>query len=392
MLEVFRNNFTKEILLPESQLSNFFSIVQPSIKNSVNIGENEYKKVEKYIPAELYAKLYLDYNDLNYVLADIRFIYGDVEINPLDSKKQVEVLSRNTIKESKLINMFVKSGFMLDQKNNRLVLANDDKIYEFLTNDMDSYMKNFEVLATDNFKAKEVRSTSAVKLGVRVENNLLDIDFSSLDFDPAELQEIMKQYKLKKRYHRLKDGSFVNLEDNDTIKFIESVTEDIDVDYSQIKNNTLQLPMYRALYLDKILEKNSFIHVTKDESYKNLVENIDVKEIEGNMEVPKNLNASLREYQKVGVQWLRMLDYYGLGGILADDMGLGKTVQLLCVICAYKDNGGKKPCLVVCPSSLCLNWQNEAEKFTIGMQSIVVHGTLEERKNQRQLEKENFNY
>ena len=192
----------------------------------------------------------------------------------------------------------------------------------------------------------------------------------------------MKQYKLKKRYHRLKDGSFVNLEDNDTIKFIESVTEDIDVDYSQIKNNTLQLPMYRALYLDKILEKNSFIHVTKDESYKNLVENIDVKEIEGNMEVPKNLNASLREYQKVGVQWLRMLDYYGLGGILADDMGLGKTVQLLCVICAYKDNGGKKPCLVVCPSSLCLNWQNEAEKFMIGMQSIVVHGTLEERKNQ----------
>ena len=140
--------------------------------------------------------------------------------------------------------------------------------------------------------------------------------------------------------------------------------------------------MYRALYLDKILEKNSFIHVTKDESYKNLVENIDVKEIEGNMEVPKNLNASLREYQKVGVQWLRMLDYYGLGGILADDMGLGKTVQLLCVICAYKYNGGKKPCLVVCPSSLCLNWQNEAEKFTIGMQSIVVHGTLEERKNQ----------
>ena len=130
------------------------------------------------------------------------------------------------------------------------------------------------------------------------------------------------------------------------------------------------------------MEKNSFIHVTKDESYKNLVENIDVKEIEGNMEVPKNLNASLREYQKVGVQWLRMLDYYGLGGILADDMGLGKTVQLLCVICAYKDNGGKKPCLVVCPSSLCLNWQNEAEKFTIGMQSIVVHGTLEERKNQ----------
>ena len=378
-LEVFRKNFTKEIILPEEQLSNFFSVIEPCIKKDLVIDEEQYKKVEKYIPAELYAKLYLDYNEQGYVLADIRFIYGDIEVNPLDNEKHDELLSRNTIKESKLLNMFVKSGFMLDQRNSRLVLANDDKIYEFLTNDINSYMKNFEVLATDNFKEKEVKSTSSINLGVRIENNLLDIDFSNLNFDPSELQQIMKQYKLKKKYHRLKDGSFINLEDNDTIKFIESITEDIDVDYNQIKDNNLKLPMYRALYLDKILEKNSFIHVTKDDEYKGLVQNIDVKEIEGNIDLPKNLNANLREYQKVGVQWLKMLDYYGLGGILADDMGLGKTVQLLCVICSYVENNGKKPSLVVCPSSLCLNWQNEAEKFTTGIKSIVIHGTLEER-------------
>ena len=378
-LEVFRKNFTKEIILPEEQLSNFFSVIEPCIKKDLVIDEEQYKKVEKYIPAELYAKLYLDYNEQGYVLADIRFIYGDIEVNPLNNEKHDELLSRNTIKESKLLNMFVKSGFMLDQRNSRLVLANDDKIYEFLTNDINSYMKNFEVLATDNFKEKEVKSTSSINLGLRIENNLLDIDFSNLNFDPSELQQIMKQYKLKKKYHRLKDGSFINLEDNDTIKFIESITEDIDVDYNQIKDNNLKLPMYRALYLDKILEKNSFIRVTKDDEYKDLVQNIDVKEIEGNIDLPKNLNANLREYQKVGVQWLKMLDYYGLGGILADDMGLGKTVQLLCVICSYVENNGKKPSLVVCPSSLCLNWQNEAEKFTTGIKSIVIHGTLEER-------------
>ena len=308
-----------------------------------------------------------------------RFIYANIEVNPLDNKKYDDLLSRNTIKESKLLNMFVKSGFMLDQKNSRLVLANDDKIYEFLTNDMNSYMKKFEVLATDNFKEKEVKSTSSINLGVRIENNLLDIDLSNLNFNPSELQQIMKQYKLKKRYHRLKDGSFINLEDNDTIKFIESITEDIDVDYSKIKDNNLKLPMYRALYLDKILEKNSFVHVSKDDEYKDLVKNIDVKEIDGNIELPKNLNANLREYQKVGVQWLKMLDYYGLGGILADDMGLGKTVQLLAVICSYIANNGKKPTLVVCPSSLCLNWQNEADRFTTDIKSIVIHGTLEEK-------------
>ena len=378
-LEIFRKNFTKEIILPEKQLSNFFSIVEPYIKKDLEIDEKQYKKIEKYIPEELYAKLYLDYNDKNYILADIRFLYGDVEINPLNNEKHDELLSRNTIKEAKLLNMFVKSGFMLDQKNSRLVLANEDRIYEFLNNDINSYMKNFEVLATDRFKEKEIKSTTSINLGIKIENNLLDIDFSNLNFDASELQEIMKQYKLKKKYHRLKDGSFIKLEENDTIKFIESVTEDIDIDYSNIKNNNLKLPMYRALYLEKILEKNSFIHTTKDDKYKDLVQHIDVSEIEGNIEIPKNLNVNLRQYQKTGAQWLKMLDYYGLGGILADDMGLGKTVQLLCVICSYIDKNGKKPTLVVCPSSLCLNWQNEIEKFTTGIKSIVIHGTLEER-------------
>ena len=381
LLEIFRKNFTKEIIIPKSQLSSFFSIVEPNIKNTLKIDEEQYKKIKKYIPPELYAKLYLDYSSQNYILADIRFIYDDVTINPLENVPHPELLSRNTIKESKLLDMFVKSGFMLDQKNNRLVLANEDKIYEFLTNDINSYMKNFEVLATDNFKEKEIKSTANISLGVRIENNLLDIDFSNLNFDPAELQDIMQKYKLKKKYHRLKNGSFINLEDNDTIKFIDSITEDIDVDYSAIKDNTLKLPMYRALYLDKILEKNSFIHVTKDDNYKRLIQDIDVKQLESNFEVPVNLHANLRQYQKVGVQWLEMLDYYGLGGILADDMGLGKTVQLLCVICSYleKHKNNSKPILVVCPSSLCLNWQNEIEKFTSNVSSIVIHGTLEER-------------
>ena len=64
-------------------------------------------------------------------------------------------------------------------------------------------------------------------------------------------------------------------------------------------------------------------------------------------------------------------------------MGLGKTVQLLAVICSYiENNKNAKPSLVVCPSSLALNWQNEIEKFTKDIKSFVIHGTLEERQAQ----------
>ena len=384
LLEIFRKNFTNEIIIPNSQLSMFFSVVEPNIKQTLSIDDEAYKNIKQFLPSPLFAQLYLDYNEKNYIVAELKFLYDDVTINPLNEQPEDSKIIRNKIKEARLIDMFVESGFMLDGKKHRLVLANEEKIYKFLTEDINSYMKNFEILATDNFKEKEIKSSSNISLGVKIENNLLDIDFTNLNFDPAELQEIMRQYKLKKKYHRLKDGSFINLEDNETIKFIDSITEDIDVDYSQIKNGELRLPMYRALYLDKILDKNEFIKVNKDENYKSLVERLDVKQIEGSMQMPSLLNANLREYQKIGVQWLQMLDFYGLGGILADDMGLGKTVQILCVICSYleKHKENSKPIMVVCPSSLCLNWQNEIEKFTTGVTSQVIHGSLEARKKQ----------
>lgn len=384
LLEIFRKNFTNEIIIPNSQLSMFFSVVEPNIKQTLSIDDEAYKNIKQFIPSPLFAQLYLDYNEKNYIVAELKFLYDDVTINPLNEQPEDSKIIRNKIKEARLIDMFVESGFMLDGKKHRLVLANEEKIYKFLTEDINSYMKNFEILATDNFKEKEIKSSSNISLGVKIENNLLDIDFTNLNFDPAELQEIMRQYKLKKKYHRLKDGSFINLEDNETIKFIDSITEDIDVDYSQIKNGELRLPMYRALYLDKILDKNEFIKVNKDENYKSLVERLDVKQIEGSMQMPSLLKANLREYQKIGVQWLQMLDFYGLGGILADDMGLGKTVQILCVICSYleKHKENSKPIMVVCPSSLCLNWQNEIEKFTTGVTSQVIHGSLEARKKQ----------
>lgn len=95
------------------------------------------------------------------------------------------------------------------------------------------------------------------------------------------------------------------------------------------------------------------------------------------------MNANLREYQRLGFKWLKNLDEYGLGGILADDMGLGKTVQLLALLIDYKENNkDSKPSIVVSPSSLTLNWQAEINKFTSELKVLVIRGNSDERTKQ----------
>ncbi len=82
--------------------------------------------------------------------------------------------------------------------------------------------------------------------------------------------------------------------------------------------------------------------------------------------LPSDLTATLRHYQRIGVNWLAFLRSAGLGGILADDMGLGKTVEAMCVF-------GKKV-LVVCPTSVLPNWRAELGRFRPGLRVSVYHG------------------
>ncbi|CAK0742910.1 Helicase [uncultured Gammaproteobacteria bacterium] len=92
--------------------------------------------------------------------------------------------------------------------------------------------------------------------------------------------------------------------------------------------------------------------------------------------VPAGLTATLRSYQQHGLDWLQFLRETGFGGVLADDMGLGKTVQALAHILAEKEAGRlDRPCLVIAPTSLMVNWRLEAARFASVLSVLVLHGT-----------------
>ena len=380
LLDIYRENYTPEVRFKREDLLSFCSLVYPKLKEHISLQKLDSNIINKYIPQELYIKLFLDYDQNNYITADVRFVYGEVEFNPLKDK-EVKV-ARDIAKENEYLDIFVDTGFMLDRKNGRLILADEEKIYNFLSEEIEIYMQKFEVLATDNFAKREIHKPKIGSIGVKIENDLLKIDLSNLDFDIEEIKNIMQKYTLKKRFHRLKDGSFLDLEENETMDFLSSLVENGDVSFKEIEQGEIKLPISRSMYLDKILQ-NLNANIIKNDEYKKIVNQVSKKEIDDEINIPSGLKSDLRSYQVLGYKWLKILDKYKFGGILADDMGLGKTIQLLAVIESYiQENESTKPSIVVCPSSLSLNWKNEINKFAPNIKTLVIHGNAEERKEQ----------
>ena len=380
LLEVYKKNYTQSIVFNENNLRNFFAIVVPKIKDNFEIKNIDKEQIEKYMPKDLYVKIYLDYNEKGYIIADVKFCYGNVEFNPI---KNVNLeITRNAIQENEVLDTFVQTGFMLDSANARLVLVNDEKIYNFLSKEIEDYMKKFEVLVAENFKKKDIKKIKIKSIGVKIENNLLDINLEDFKFNIYEIKDIINKYKLKRKFYKLKDGTYISLEKNNSLDFLENVVDNIEIDYVNPEEGTIKLPIYRAMYLEKLFKEMNNTNIQKNEYYKKMISEIEDRHIDINTKIPKKLNTELRTYQKIGYKWLKTLEQYKMGGILADDMGLGKTVQVLTVILSYiQENKEKaKNSIIVCPSSLTLNWYNEIQKFTPTIKTLVISGDYLERK------------
>ena len=379
LLEIYKKNYIDEIKFNTRQLPDFFALIEPKIKDNlvINIDKEE---IKEYIPEELGIKIFLDYNESNYIIAELKFCYGDTEFNPIDENKDLKI-ARNAIKETECLNQLRKTGFMLDGQNKRFILVSDEAIYNFLTEDIELYMQKFEVMVTDNFKSKKIKEPKIGNIGVKIENNLLVINLENINYDKNEIKEILQRYALKKKYYRLKDGSFIDLESNENIEFLNNLESGLGISYEDIENGTISLPIYRSMYMEKILNNLDKSKIKKEESYVDFIKDTSKEKENTTLTLPKSLKGDLREYQKNGFQWLQMLEKYELGGILADDMGLGKTIQVITLVLKYKEEQKEKlPSIVIAPSSLTLNWKNEIQKFAPTLETIVINGNLEQRK------------
>lgn len=387
-LNAFRKDATNEIVFPDAKKERFVSEVLPFVEKigTVLINPN---LAGRFYRENLVSKIYFDRAAGNGIAARLEFHYGEKVINPFASAGETgnvpasedAILVRDTEKERKVLSLLEQADFIV--KQGEIYLDDDHKIFEFISNCLPQLQDLAEIFYSDEFKLK-IRTSTSFSGRVRLDENLdlLEVSFQYSDIDQDELADILCSLHVKKKYHRLRDGSFLDLNQPE-LEYVSQLMEYLDLKADDLNKKVLHLPKYRAMYIDNFLRQANLPGIQRNKAFKQLVQSI-LEPQDGEYEVPTGLQNVLRDYQKTGFKWLKTLAAYGLGGILADDMGLGKTLQVVSFILSEKaipsdmaPNSG--PALVIAPTSLVYNWQEEVKKFAPEMKVLVSAGSPRER-------------
>ncbi|MDE3236607.1 MAG: DEAD/DEAH box helicase [Bacteroidota bacterium] len=185
--------------------------------------------------------------------------------------------------------------------------------------------------------------------------------------------DVKKALTNKQQYVQLQDGTLGILPE-EWIKKYSLLFRVGEGKASNMKLSKYHFSIIEELYNERNDEE---LFIQLEEKYERLKSNHSIKEVDA----PKHLKPILRPYQESGFQWLNYLREVQWGGILADDMGLGKTVQTLAFMHYLKEEKGELKALVVCPTTLMFNWQNEIRKFTPSLSFYVHHGGARDHGN-----------
>ncbi len=367
------------IKIPQKFNERFISEVYPIIEKIGDIKIDEKVEDSFYNPG-LRPEIYFDNLD-GRITADIKFIYGDITLKAFSNTDNIRmdnrIILRDMDKEKEILNYFEVSEFKVNA--NYIYLDDDDKIFSFLYEKLPALQEITEIYYSENFKRVKIQESSSFSGGVRLnsKNNLLEFKFSVEGIDNYELKDVFYSIKEKKKYYKLSNGAFLPL-DIDELQEISSLVDYLDLDINDFEKEIMNIPKFRALYIDEHLKESNIKSIKRNLQFKELVQNIrEPGDIE--YSIPAGLDNTLRKYQKFGFKWLKTLSDYGFGGVLADDMGLGKTIQILTFLLSEKDEKGRAPAIIVAPTSLVYNWLAEIEKFTPDLKTLIISGKKEDR-------------
>ncbi|RNA66815.1 SNF2 helicase associated domain-containing protein [Alteribacter keqinensis] len=362
----------EEVTVPKEQMMDFSSVVLPQLMavGTVDVAPD----VKQLIKAEpLTGKLYVDMVD-DMATARLEFVYGDMTLSPFDLEQpdSEEIVVRDVEKEMLLLSQIESLPFKYNGKELYLEVWED--VLDFLLVELPVLSEMMEVYTTSEVQRFIHTPVDDPKIHVEKNErmNLLDITFQFEGIEGGEIEAMLTALAENRKYYKLSNGAYMNLQD-ERFANMKQVLEQMPTPMDGYARQS-QVPLMQAFLLDEAGAES----IKRGKRFRELLERIYHPE-EVDTTVPKTLNATMREYQKVGFGWLKTLGTYGFGGILADDMGLGKTIQTIAYLLSEKADGKEGQALIVCPSSLVYNWQKEIQRFAPSLSTAVISGPSAER-------------
>lgn len=323
----------------------------------------------------------------DYLVFQPTFTYKGYETKARDRNEvvvpvndKVMIVRRNRDAEQKFIQQLqnLHSNFIFQSDTGSLALKGTDVLknnwfFLFVDAMKDMKIEVFGFDALKNFRFNTARPSTKIFISSHTDwfDAKVDILFGD---QKVSVSEVKRALANKQQFVQLNDGTLGILPEEWLKKY--SLLFRI----GEGKTDQLKLSKYHMSVVDELYDSRDEgeLVLQLEEKYENLKEGHTIKEIEP----PEHLKSILRPYQVAGYQWLNYLSEVSWGGILADDMGLGKTVQALSFIQHFKDNKGKLRALVVCPTTLIYNWENEIKKFTSDLTYHIHHGGARSREKE----------
>lgn len=364
--KMYINNLNK-LEFKKEDVKIFKEGLLPRIKENIKIDN---KITDIIISKEPVASLYFDLNK-DKVLCDVKLDYNGKSVKYFDENSPV---LRDKEYENKVMNELFKLGFSIDK--NKIYLEDLENVVYFLKEGLSQLSKTYKIFTTKKFYNTNIIKKTAFNSNFSIgKDGIMRYEFNSDNINLDELTKVLTSLKNNQKYYRLKNGDIVDLENNESLSKINSFINDLDI--SNIKEGSIEIPKYRAFYIDSLKENNPLIKT--DNSFDTFINNFKkYKDI--NISFDNGEENILREYQKEGVKWLYTLYKCDLGGILADEMGLGKSLQTICFIKQILKEKKDAKIMIVCPTSLVYNWKKEFDKFAPNLKYITVADTKQKRK------------
>ena len=396
ILKFFKSH-NEILLIHASKYEEFVQTVLSPLEQSIHI---HYSYIHTATPAQLAEKtfeiqriVYLQ-QEGSYIYITPVLRYGDVEV-PVYSHRQlfdsdhngnVFRIERNKEAEIQLttIVMHQHADFKEQIQEQEYFYLHKDKFLdeEWFLDAFEAWRKEgitilgFNELKNNTLNPHRAKINIQVISGVDWFNAKLKVSFGKKE---ASLKQLHRAIRNKSKFVQLDDGTQGIL----PAEWIEKITQYFQV--ADIEDEWLKIPKINFTEITTLFEKEVLSEEVQAEIEQYTQQLSDSRHIP-DVPVPKDLKVHLRNYQRDGLNWLNFLDSFNFGGCLADDMGLGKTVQIIAFILSQREKYGHRTNLIVVPTSLLFNWQEEIARFAPSI-SVYVHYGSDRQKDTKQIDK-----